>query len=547
MRMERRTQANGLTRRGFLQGASIAAIGAAGLSLAACSSGGTGNASAASSGKQATGAADGDSKLWAIEEIGEPSETIQADVAIVGGGGTGTAAAIQCKQLGLEPVVIDCNSTYGGSFIGTEGMFGVETHWNKEAGEKLTVEQAVKNCLTYHHWIPNHELYTNFFTQTAETVEWVEALGVKYQAVVSLGISETTWHVYARTDKSSPGHTFMEGMGAAAESLGIKAYFKANAKKVVMEDGKVAGLLAVKDDKSVLKVEAPVVILGSGGYSTNTEMIYELAELENENIFSVGAEQRDGDGLKMAKDAGAAFAESPGTVMWCGPWIMGSGWGSDGYCASVQPTLWLNQDAKRFCNEDLWLDDFAAAGMAVRNQKKTYVLMSEADIDHFVNVGPYGPVFTFGQVGTPMSNARNQLEGLDAVHIGDSLDAVAKEVGIDAAALKATVDSYNAACDAGVDIDFGKKADYLKKVEAPYWLCEVADGYYTTCGGIKISPNTEVIGTDGEVIPGLYAGGSDAGGLYGDSYDVCRAPGSQASWAINSGRLAAKHAATYLK
>ncbi|WP_139650560.1 FAD-dependent oxidoreductase [Raoultibacter phocaeensis] len=540
-------QTSGLSRRSFLAGASLAAIGGAGLALFGCSPDAKdGQGGAPSAPAAASGSAEQASGIWAIDELAEPSETVQADVAIVGGGGTGTAAAIQCKQLGLNPIVVDCGQNYGGSFIGTEGMFGVETHWTKEAGEDLTLEESVHACLTYHHWIPNHQLYMNFFGQTPETVEWVEALGVKYRDVVSLGISDTTWHVYERTAKSSPGATFMEGLGNAAKDLGVEAYFETVGKKVIVEDGKVAGLLAEKKDGSVLKIEAPVVIIGSGGYSTNTDMIYELSELVNENIFSVGAEQRNGDGLKMAKDAGAAFAESPGTVMWCGPWIMGSAWGSDGYCASVQPTLWINQDAERFCNEDLWLDDFAAAGMAVRNQKRTYAVMSDADIEYFVNNGPYGPVFTFGQVGTPMADARKQLEDLDAVHIGDSLDDLAKEVDLDAAALKATVEAYNAACEEGIDKNFGKDAAYLKKIEAPYWICEVADGYYTTCGGIKITPNTEVVDMDGEVIPGLYAGGSDAGGLYGDSYDVSRAPGSQASWAINSGRLAAKHAAEYL-
>ncbi|MDR1358365.1 MAG: FAD-binding protein, partial [Coriobacteriales bacterium] len=404
-----------VSRRSFLQGASVAALGAASLGLGACgpseSAGSTSSGAAAS---PASGEAVSD--IWTISALPEPAETVQADVAIVGGGGTGTAAAIQSKQLGLEPLVVDCGNDFGGSFIGTEGMFGVETHWTKEAGETLTVSKAVDQCLIYHHWIPNHELYMNFFGQTGETVEWVEALGVHYADVVSLGISDVAWHVYARTDKSSPGHTFMEGLGKAAHDLGINAEFGAFARKIVMEDGKVAGLLVERRDGSILKIEAPVVVLGSGGYSTNEAMIYELSNSANENIFSVGAETRNGDGLIMAKDAGAAFAESPGTVMWCGPWIIGAGWGSDGYCSSVQPTLWINENAERFCNEDLWLDDFAAAGMAIRNQKRTYVLFGEKDIDRFVNEGPYGPVFTFGQVGVPMVNARTELEGLPTVH-----------------------------------------------------------------------------------------------------------------------------------
>lgn len=55
-----------------------------------------------------------------------------------------------------------------------------------------------------------------------------------------------------------------------------------------------------------------------------------------------------------------------------------------------------------------------------------------------------------------------------------------------------------------------------------------------------------VLDEDGQVIPGLYAGGCDAGGLYGDSYDVKFAPGSQSGWAVSSGRLAMKDAVNYL-
>ena len=82
--------------------------------------------------------------------------------------------------------------------------------------------------------------------------------------------------------------------------------------------------------------------------------------------------------------------------------------------------------------------------------------------------------------------------------------------------------------------------------EPPFYIGQIGDGYYTTCGGIMINANCEVENEAHEVIPGLYAGGSDAGCLYGDSYDVSLAPGSQASWANNSGRIIAMQAAEYL-
>lgn len=75
----------------------------------------------------------------------------------------------------------------------------------------------------------------------------------------------------------------------------------------------------------------------------------------------------------------------------------------------------------------------------------------------------------------------------------------------------------------------------------------VSDGYYTTVGGLEINEKLEAVDNDRKPIKGLYVGGCDTGSLYGDSYDVATAPGSQASWAINSGRLAMKNAAEYLK
>ncbi|MGV8082058.1 MAG: FAD-dependent oxidoreductase [Coriobacteriia bacterium] len=537
------TRESGLTRRSFLQGVSVAAIGAAGLSLVGCGANGGSNATGAAD-NEATGQA---KDVWAIEKLAEPSETIKVDVCVVGGGGTGSAAALEAKELGLDVVILEKKAAIGGSFIGTEGMFGVETHWTKEAGETLTVEQAIENCLVYHHYWPNHLLYKNFFDQTAETVLWLEDHGMHYREVVKLGISHQSWHVYEVEGDSGPGVLFMQNMAKALDKAGVPTRLQTSAKKIVMENGKVAGVLAVKKDGSVLKVEAKAVVIGTGGYANNNDVIYAISPATNERIHALGMDGRDADGLKMAKDAGAAFCEFPGTVMWCGPVAIGAEWTSNAYSASVQPTLWVNQDAQRFVKEDLWIDDFVAAGIALNNQKKGYVIFTEDDMKHFETVGPYGQVFSFAPTDKPLPKVREQLEKLKSVHKCNTVEDMAKAVGIDAAALKATIDRYNSLCSGGVDEDFGKKSEHMTPVASgPFWILEVQNGFYTTVGGIKISPNTEVLGTDGAVIPGLYAGGSDAGGLYGDSYDVSRAPGSQASWAINSGRLAAKSAAKYL-
>lgn len=559
----------GLSRRSFLAGAGLMSAAAAGIMLTGCSGGSASSSSSSDAAETSTAAADGND-IWAIKKLAEPSETIQADICIVGAGGTGTAAAIQAIDEGLKPVIIERESGYGGSFVGTEGMTSLETEYTEKDGGvyfagaynpdlPYNVDNATNTCLNYHHWIPNPKLYKNYFGQTKETIPWLENHGIKFEGNISIGVGPKVWHVYDKGDEASPGGYFMKCFGQEAEKLGVEAHFGYFGRKVIMEDGKVAGLLAEDKDGNVLKVEAPVVIIGTGGYANNSEFLYGVSETKNENIQPLGMPIREADGIKMAKDAGAAMAEGLGTVMWCGPVPIGAitaVWTTDAYSAGVQPTLWLNEEGKRFCKEDLWEDDFAASGICIRNQVKTYALWTEADMKRWEEQGPEIQVFSFGNPGQPLSKARADLEPAEGVHIGDDLAALCKEVGLDPDAVQETVDNYNKLCadaagkdgmDMTADTEYGKKAKFMIPIEeGPYWLVETADGYYTTCGGIKVNENIEVLDEEGQVIPGLYAGGSDAGGLYGDSYDVKFAPGSQAGWAVNSGRLAVKNAKVYL-
>lgn len=556
-----------LSRRSFLTGAGVVAAGIAGAGLVGCSPQENKTTSSAPAAESAAASTD---DLWKIATLGEPTETIKADVCIVGAGGTGTAAAIQAIDLGLKPVVVERLAGYGGSFIGTEGMTGLETKYTSGANcpvfagayspdQPYGIKNATNTCLNFHHWIPQHKLYENFFGQMKETIDWLEGHGIVFEGVIGIGAGPKIWHVYDKGDNASPGGYFMQCFGKEAEKLGVEAHFKTFGRQLVIKDGKVAGLLAEDEKGKVIKIEAPVVVIGTGGYANNTDFLYGVSETKNVNIQALGMDCRDGDGIKMAKAAGAAMAEGPATVMWCGPVTLGAvtaTWTTDAYSAGVQPTLWLNQHGERFCKEDLWIDDFAGAGIAVRNQDRTFVLFTEADMVRWEKEGPDGQVFSFGTPGTPLAKAREVLVAAEGCHVGDDLAALCKEVGLDATAVQKTVDEYNKLCaaaagldgeDTSADVEFGKRAKYLHSVATgPYWLCEVGDGYYTTCGGIKVNEKIQVLDEKGQVIPGLYAGGSDAGGLYGDSYDVKFAPGSQAAWAVNSGRLAIKDAKEYL-
>ncbi len=489
------------------------------------------------------------SDVWDIGEVGQPTRTEECDLVIIGAGGTGMACVCQALQLGLKPIVLEKESQTGGSFVGTEGLFALGTKYTEESGATETVQEAIQNTMVYHHFIPNHKLYQRFFGQTAETVQWLENLGVGFQAAIAIGNGEKVWHVYQRDLSKGPGVTFQDSMRAAAEKLGADIRLETPAKKILVEDGEVKGVIAQTADGEWIEIDAPAVAIATGGYPQNTDFLYAVSETRNELILPQGVPGNDADGIKMARDAGAYMAEGLGTVMWCGPCFKGAVWTHMDYCASVQPTLWINQDAERWINEDRWISDFAGVGLAQRNQDRTFNIFTENDLTTWEQEGPYGMVFSFVEPGTPMEEVREQIEAL--IEEGnivkcDTVEEMAEAEGLDAEALQKTIDQYNEYCEKGEDPDFGKAADQLRKIEPPYYIGQIGDGYYTTCGGVMINDKCQVEDPDHKVIKGLYAGGSDAGCLYGDSYDVSLAPGSQASWANNSGRIIAEQVAEQL-
>lgn len=481
-----------------------------------------------------------ESDVWELEEVGDPTETLSCDVVIVGAGGTGLSCACACKQLGLEPIVLEKFSFTGGSFVGVEGSFGVETHWTKEAGNPQTVQEAVNSVMDFHHWVPNHDLYLKFFSKTASTVEWLEDLGVEFDHVQQYG-DYAAWHIFKRNLDMGPGVSFMASLAAAAESLGVQVELECPAKQIVMEDGRVAGVLAVRADGTTVKVEAPNVVLASGGYANNLDFLYQVSETYNEVLQPQGMAGRDADGIKMAKNVGADMAEGLGTVMWCGPVMVGSTWGQPDYIASTQPVLWVNEKCERFVNEDKWENDFARTGIAQRNQKRTYAVFCKGDLDTWENEGVYGTCFSFVAAGEPMEGFTEAVEALESVHKGDTVEEAAEAAGLDPEMLAAAVAKYNQYCADGVDPDYGKAPEKMHAIEeGPFYVAEIGLGYYCTVGGVKINTDCQVLDPNEQVIAGLYAGGCDAGGLYGDCYDVNKAPGSQSSWACNSGRIIAE-------
>jgi len=109
------------------------------------------------------------------------------------------------------------------------------------------------------------------------------------------------------------------------------------------------------------------------------------------------------------------------------------------------------------------------------------------------------------------------------------------------------VEQYNRFCAKGHDDTFNKYYKYLRPVEKPkFYAARMQCSAFGSLGGIKINHRTEVLDKDWHKIPGLYAAGTDACTIYGDSYPFIL-PGNTMGFAVNSGRIAGEIAAEYAK
>lgn len=123
---------------------------------------------------------------------------------------------------------------------------------------------------------------------------------------------------------------------------------------------------------------------------------------------------------------------------------------------------------------------------------------------------------------------------------------MAEKIDVDERVLGATVEEYNKFCAQGHDELFAKEPRFLQPVRAPtYYAIRGYPSFTGTIGGIKSNHKAEVVDENHEVIPGLYAAGNCAGGLYGDSYELSTTGGAL-GFALISGRIAAENALEYI-
>ena len=457
------------------------------------------------------------------EAVERTEETLECDVVIVGAGGAGLTAAVQATQDGAKVLVLEKMPMVGGNSLkATGGMNAAGTEY--QAALDITdsgVTEFIEDTMEGGHQLNDIDLVTTMAENSAAGIDWLTSIGAPLPKVAATG-GTTHKYLHEPEDGSAVGSYLVEKLSAKTEELGIEILLNTQATEIITENGAAVGVKA-ESEEHTYTISAKAVVLASGGFGANFEMMasYDPALA---NAVTTNHSGATGDGIIMATAIGADTVDMeqiqlhPTVYQETGLLVSESVRSMGG--------ILVNTDGKRFCNDMSTRDAVSQAELA-QDTSSAYIIFDQRIVDDLKSTQKYIASGLTVQADTYEELA--QLMGLE----GDAVQNFAD-----------TMNTWNAAVAAGEDTEFGRNNGMDDDLStAPYYAIHIAPGIHHTMGGVKIDTKTEVIDTEGNVIPGLFAAGEVTGGVHGGN----RIGGNAVCDFIVFGRIAGSESAAYAK
>lgn len=562
-----------MNRRSFLTGfAATGALAAAGAALTGCAP------SKASSDADKKGESAGS---WRDkpEMPASIDETLDVDIVVVGAGNGGLPAATTAAQEGAKVLVFE---KAGAIAAAREAVGALNSSLAPDHHED--VPTLLNHANMTQSGDANMLLYKTWAEKSGEMIEWMEeTLAPKGMLFPFEWHRPDDPHAYYPAmcynpclDEYNPdgpnygAYMHLEVMADLFQNeLGGEIRFLTPVQQLVQdESGKVTGVIAIDGDGKVIQANASKgVIVCTGGYGANDEMLRDLCPGNTDWCALRDSNTETGDGIRMALWAGAELEAGGAAMIWNrailpdGFEFDGTYTGGDIFLPGSQPFLHVNINGERFMNEDQCYP-MSHAGGANQPGHYSWIVWDGnywEDIVRFDTCGcsrlapaPSGAAFN-ADVYDCEAITREHLDEFwlnprienGSLKKCDTLEELADAMGFDAAAKEtflATIERYNELAEAGEDVDFGKPAYRLSDVsQAPFYAARIGGELLVTIHGVITDANSQPLRKDGSVIEGLYVCGNDQGGFYPHNYPS-NFTGINAGRTATFGRIAAKHA-----
>ncbi|MEK4044434.1 flavocytochrome c [Paenibacillus sp. FSL H8-0048] len=512
--------------------------------------------------------------------INHGDEEYTADVVVVGAGGAGLAAAASVLQQGKKVIIVEKFPAIGGNTVRTGGpMNAADPEWQRKfaaiPGEGHTIEELaatpeeqvdaeyLADFRIFKHQVADylrdtkegkeflfdsaifHRMQTYFggkrsdlqgysiygqydlvkvlTDQALASVKWLEELGVEFdynEVTMPVGALWRRGHKPVKHE----GYAFVAALEQFVRAQGGQILTDTPVKRLIIEaDGRVSGVIGTGVAGQTVTVHAPAVVLASGGFGANTQMLKQYntywSEIDDD-IKTSNSPAITGDGILLGQSAGADLVGMGFSQMMP---VSDPQTGAlfSGLQVPPQNFVMVNQQGKRFVNEYGSRDQLSIA--AINNGGLFYLIADDKIKETAYN--------------TNQAKIDKQVER-GTLFRADTLEELAQQIHIDPTTLVDTIAMYNSYVDQGHDPEFGKNAFDLKVAVAPFYATPRKPAVHHTMGGLKIDTQTHVLRESGQIIPGLYAAGEVAGGIHAGN----RLGGNSLTDIFTFGRIAGRTA-----
>jgi succinate dehydrogenase/fumarate reductase flavoprotein subunit len=458
----------------------------------------------------------------------------EADVVIVGLGAAGACAAIEAAEAGAEVLVLERASGGGGTSALSTGQIylGGGTPIQQACGFEDSPEEMFKYLMASCGPGPDEAKIRLYCDGSVAHFHWLVALGVPFKPTfygdgsytptddcLSFSGSELAYPYRDLARPAPRGHTvqhpsieagavLMQRLLAAVERTTAAVQPDALVQTLVVDDGRVVGLVARVDGREQVIRARRGVILAAGGFINNRAMVDRYAPLLRKCRFRAACDGDDGRGIRMGMGAGgAAIRMDVGCIVlpFTVPKVLMKG-------------ILVNRRGMRFINEDVYQTVVGEAAL-LREGGEVFLI---TDNETFAR--PFAPA--------------------EIAAVEDTVADLERALGMPGGSLQHTVAVHNEHAARGEDPLFHKAAEYLAPLVHPPFAAldyTTRNSLYTvfTLGGLHTLPTGEVLTPDGEVVPGLWAAGRTTSGLAAQGYSS----GLSLADATFFGRLAGRGAA----
>lgn len=453
------------------------------------------------------------------EKVEAQSVEYTTDVVIAGAGCAGLSAAIEAAQAGAKVILVEKLAMVGGSTSRSGGKIqAAGTDLQKENGIEDSTEQYIEFLDTVYNGLADKKFTDYYASHSVETFDWLVEQGVEFKDhIVKVHPSIEPYRIHETSEGTGAGITNV--LAKKAEELGVEIMLNTPALSLIQKDGKVVGIKATNNNEDDITIHADSVLLATGGYDQNKELMAEMAPSFVGGITNV-SEGNTGDAITMVKDVNANIIKNDLTV---GLVFDLSATQFLPYNTFEEVGLMVNTDGERFMNEYEFM---------FKRTRRVLNSNGVPELYYILDSSKYTEAFEHAISAGKMFKA-------------DTIEELAEKIGVKPETLRATVDRYNELSEKGNDEDFCKQSEYMNALssEGPYYASHFTLITSGSFGGPEISMQGEVINTKGEVIEGLYAAGECASGqMFAYEY-----PGSGTAIQafVTFGRVAGQSAAAH--